>query len=168
MPEWSIAIQKIPCITVVSEYRGKCYQPQKSLPRRALNFAFNCFKKNCSSGPCWYVRVVEQPNRKEHKMAKNGWKLSKVAIIGSTRSLLAKNGRKWVLANQIWPTMRSDFSLNTPCSYRFQVHPFLAEKAPGAPVSGHCPSFYVACVRIQSINQSIKWDYKKIVEKYKM
>ena len=29
----------------------------------------------------------------EHKMAKNGWKLSKVAITGSTRSLLAKNGR---------------------------------------------------------------------------
>ena len=29
----------------------------------------------------------------EHKMAKNGWKPSKVAITGSTRSLLAKNGR---------------------------------------------------------------------------
>ena len=37
-------------------------------------------------------------------MAKNGWKLSKVVITGSTRSLLAKNGRKWVLANQIRPT----------------------------------------------------------------
>ena len=40
-------------------------------------------------------------------MAKNGWKLSKVAITGSTRSLLAKNGRKWGLANQIRPTTLS-------------------------------------------------------------
>ena len=32
-------------------------------------------------------------SKMEHKMAKNGWKLSKVAITGSTRSLLAKNGR---------------------------------------------------------------------------
>ena len=40
-------------------------------------------------------------------MAKNGWKLSKVAITGSTRSLLAKNGRKWVWANQIRPTTLS-------------------------------------------------------------
>ena len=40
-------------------------------------------------------------------MAKNGWKLSKVAITGSTRSLLAKNERSWVLANQIRPTTLS-------------------------------------------------------------
>ena len=36
-------------------------------------------------------------------MVENGWKLSKVAITRSTRSLLAKNGRKWVRANQIRP-----------------------------------------------------------------
>ena len=41
-------------------------------------------------------------------MAKNGCKLSKVAIIGSTRSLMATNERKWVLANQIWPTISED------------------------------------------------------------
>ena len=40
-------------------------------------------------------------------MTKNRWKLSEVAITGSTRSLLAKNGRKWVLANQIRPTTLS-------------------------------------------------------------
>ena len=40
-------------------------------------------------------------------MVENGWKLSKVAITGSTRSLLAKNGRKWVWANQIGPTTLS-------------------------------------------------------------
>ena len=37
-------------------------------------------------------------------MAKNGWKLIKIAITGSTLSLLVKNGRKWVFANQIWST----------------------------------------------------------------
>ena len=47
-------------------------------------------------------------------MAKNGWKLSKVAINGSTRSLLAKNGRKWVLANQIQPT-----TLSTAIVFRY-------------------------------------------------
>ena len=40
-------------------------------------------------------------------MAKDGWKLSKGAITGSTRSLMAKNGRKWVSANQKQPTTLS-------------------------------------------------------------
>ena len=38
-----------------------------------------------------------------------------------------------MLANQIRPTY------NTLCRYCFQVHPFLAKKAPGTPVFGHCP-----------------------------
>ena len=38
-------------------------------------------------------------------MAKNWWKLSKVAITGSTRPFLAKNGRKGVLANKIRPAI---------------------------------------------------------------
>ena len=37
-------------------------------------------------------RNMKRP-KTEHKMAKNGWKLSKVAITGSTRSLLAKTER---------------------------------------------------------------------------
>ena len=37
-----------------------------------------------------------------------------------TRSLLAKNGRKWVLADHIWPTTLS--------AALFQVHPLLAKK----------------------------------------
>ena len=41
------------------------------------------------------------------EMAKNVWKLSKVAITESTRSLLAQNGRKCVLANQIRPAALS-------------------------------------------------------------
>ena len=44
-----------------------------------------------------HVDLFEQSSspteKKKHKMAKNGWKLSKVAITGSTRSLLAKNGK---------------------------------------------------------------------------
>ena len=54
-------------------------------------------------------------------MAKNGGKLRKVAITGSTRSFLAKNGRQWVLANQIRPTTLS-------AAIVFRVHPFLAKK----------------------------------------
>ena len=64
-------------------------------------------------------------------MAKNGWKLSKVAITGSTRSLLAKN-------REIVGVGQSDTANNTLCRYCFQVHPFLAKKAPGTPVFGHC------------------------------
>ena len=40
-------------------------------------------------------------------MTKNGWKLSKVAITGSTRPLLENNGIKWVFANQIRPKLLS-------------------------------------------------------------
>ena len=65
-------------------------------------------------------RNIKWP-KTEHKMAKNGWKLSKVAITGSTRSLLAKNGRWWVLANQIRPTTLS-------AAICFWVYPFLAKK----------------------------------------
>ena len=77
-----------------------------------------------------YVDLFEQSSsppeknirwpKTEHKMAKNGWKLSKVAITGSTRSLLAKSRRYWVLANQIRPTLSA--------AIVFRVHPFLAKK----------------------------------------
>ena len=38
---------------------------------------------------------------------------------------------------------QSDMTNNTLCRYCFQVHPFLAKKAPGAPVFGHCPFFFI-------------------------
>ena len=38
---------------------------------------------------------------------------------------------------------QSDTANNTLCGYCFQVHPFLAKKAPGTPVFGHCPFFNV-------------------------
>ena len=71
-------------------------------------------------------RKIKWPKTK-HIMAKNEWKLSKVAITGSTRPLLAKNGRVGV--------GQSDTANNTLYRYGFQVHPFLAKKAPGTPVS---------------------------------
>ena len=44
--EWPITTQTKTCITVLSEYRGKCYQPQKSLPRRVLEKATSPNKQN--------------------------------------------------------------------------------------------------------------------------
>ena len=35
---------------------------------------------------------------------------------------------------------QSDTANNTLCRYCFQVHSFLAKKAPGTPVFGHCPN----------------------------
>ena len=35
---------------------------------------------------------------------------------------------------------QSNTANNTLCRYCFQVHPFLAKKAPGTPVFGHCPN----------------------------
>ena len=37
---------------------------------------------------------------------------------------------------------QSDTANNTLCRYCFQVHPFLAKKAPGTPIFGHCPLFF--------------------------
>ena len=70
-------------------------------------------------------------------MANNGWKLSKVAITGSTRSLLAKNRRKWVLANQIRPTTLS-------AAIVFRVHPFLAKKHRELPFLAIAHVFYLS------------------------
>ena len=64
-------------------------------------------------------------------MAKNGWKLSKVAITGSTRSLLAETAE-----SGCWP-MR--YGQEDSLALLFQVHSFLAKKAPGAHVFGYCP-----------------------------
>ena len=38
---------------------------------------------------------------------------------------------------------QSDTANNTLCRYCFQVHPFLAKKAPGTPVFGHCPKINI-------------------------
>ena len=85
---------------------------------------------------CPPERNIKWP-KTDYKMAKNGWKLSKVAIIGSTRSLLAKNGRKWVLANQIWPTSLSAAIVFRYTRFQPKKHwelPFLAI-APKYPIS---------------------------------
>ena len=64
-------------------------------------------------------------------MAKNGWKLSKVAVIGSTRSFLAKRVKMGV--------GQSDTANSIFCRSCVQVHSFLSRKASGAPVFGHRP-----------------------------
>ena len=66
-------------------------------------------------------------------MAKNGWKLSKVAILPGVP------GRFWAKMGEIVGVGQSDTANNTLCRYCFQVHPFWAKKAPGTPVLGHCP-----------------------------
>ena len=38
---------------------------------------------------------------------------------------------------------QSDTANKTLCRYCFQVHSFLAKKAPGTPVFGHCPYYYL-------------------------
>ena len=59
-----------------------------------------------------------------------------------------KNGQKRMEAGQssyYWEypvafgQKREIVGNNTLCRYCFQVHPFLAKKAPGTPVFGHCP-----------------------------
>ena len=74
----------------------------------------------------------------EQKMAKNGWKLSKVAT-WYYREYPVAFGQK----REIVGVGQSDTANNILYRYCFQVHPFLAKKAPGTPVFGHCPFFFV-------------------------
>ena len=62
--------------------------PDRNLLFIVLVAHVDLFEKS-SSPP---ERNISWP-KTEHKIAKNGWKLSKVAITEITRSLLAKNGR---------------------------------------------------------------------------
>ena len=56
-------------------------------------------------------RTIKWP-KTEHKMAKNGWKLSKVAITGSTRSLRPKTGDSgcWLIRYDQQHSLRLLFS----------------------------------------------------------
>ena len=64
-------------------------------------------------------------------MAKNGWKLSKVAIY---REYPVAFGQK----REIVGIGQSDTVNNTLCRYCFQGTSVFGQKAPGAPVFGHC------------------------------
>ena len=84
-------------------------------------------------------------------MAKNGWKLSKVAITVAFGQKREKVG-----------VGQSNTANNTLCRYCFQAHPFFAKKARGAPVFGHCPKDRLAiairslkdrCVTVVSLTQ---------------
>ena len=74
----------------------------------------------------------------EHKTAKNGWKLTEQSRY--YREYPAAFGQK----REIVGVGQSDTANNTLCRYFFQVHPFLAKKAPGTPVFGHCPLINLA------------------------
>ena len=77
-------------------YPQNCLQKMMKFPRHLVEMLLlivlvtHIDRFEQSSSPL--ERNITWP-KTEHKMAKNGWKLSKVAITGSTRSLLAKNGR---------------------------------------------------------------------------
>ena len=53
----------------------------------------------------------------------------------------------------------SDTANDTLCRYIFQVHPFLAKKAPGAPVSGHSPNIYCTTTVNNSRLCELRIDY---------
>ena len=69
-------------------------------------------------------------------MAKHGWKLSRVPS-SYYREYPLVFGQK----REIVGVGQSD-TANTLCRYCFQVHRFLAKKAPGTPVFGHCPCLF--------------------------
>ena len=56
---------------------------------------------------------------------------------------------------------QSDMVNNTFCRYCIQVHPFLARKAPKAPVSGHCPFYfevqYKAIISTQDLHSKLSF-----------
>ena len=70
-------------------------------------------------------------------MAKNGWKLSKVAT-WYYREYPVAFGQK----REIVGVGQSDTANNILYRYCFQVHPFLAKKAPGTPVFGQKSTGY--------------------------
>ena len=56
---------------------------------------------------------------------------------------------------------QSDTVNNNLCRYCFQVHPFLATKAPGSPVFGHCP--YIPYCVIEKILLPCSIQLKKVL-----
>ena len=76
-------------------------------------------------------------------MAKNGWKLSKVP--GSYyREYPVAFGQK----REIVGVGQSDTANNTLCRYCFQGTSVFGQKAPGAPVFGHCLKIYCTTVNV--------------------
>ena len=73
----------------------------------------------------------------------NGQKRMEAEQSGYYREYPVAFGQK----REIESVGQSDTANNTLCRYCFQVHPFLAKKAPGTPVFGHCPLFFT-CISI--------------------
>ena len=65
-------------------------------------------------------------------MAKTGWELTKVAIIGRSQSVYGQKRVEGGVGQSLEPKL-------SVCCLRTSVHPFLAKNRPGAPVFGHSP-----------------------------
>ena len=72
-------------------------------------------------------------------MAKNGTKNGQKRVEAEQSSYYREYPAAFGQKREIVVVGQSDTANNTLCRYCFQVHPFLAKKAPGTPVFGHCP-----------------------------
>ena len=88
-------------------------------------------------------------------MAKNGTKNGQKQVETEQSSYYREYPVAFDQKREIAGVGQSDTVNNTRCRYCFQVHPFLAKKAPGTPVFGHCPkpliSLYVSMVLLSAV-----------------
>ena len=84
-------------------------------------------------------------------MAKNGTKSGQKRVEAEQSSYNREYPVAFGQKREIVGVGQSDTANNTLCRYCFQVHPFLAKKAPGTPVFGHCPT-----KNIQSCSQDLE------------
>ena len=76
-------------------------------------------------------------------MAKNGTKNGQKRVKAEQSSYYREYPVAFGQKREIAGVGQSDTANSTLCRYCSQVHPFLARKAPGTPVSGHCPKGFV-------------------------
>ena len=79
-------------------------------------------------------------------MAKNGTNNGQKRVEAEQSSYYREYPVAFCQKREIAGVGQSDTANNTLCRYCFQVHPFLAKKAPDTPVFGHCPSSILCSV----------------------
>ena len=79
-------------------------------------------------------RLVKS-NKMQQNVAKTGWELTKVARMGTSRSVY---GQKWVEGG-VGQSREPKLSVRF---LRTSAHPFLAKNRPGAPGFGYCPFIF--------------------------
>ena len=75
-------------------------------------------------------------------MAKNGIKNGQKRVEAEQSSYYREYPVAFGQKREIVGVGQSVTVNNTLCRYCIQVHPFLAKKAPGTPVYGHCPFLF--------------------------